>query len=91
MKYANIAINLKSNDFKFDKKHPYTIEFKATCPTYRETEFVLKYTGTELTTTVALPDYMDSFKILFQNWFGYGPFEKEDIKNKLKRKSLVCQ
>ena len=87
MAYTNMVINLDPRKFVIRKTHPYTIEFKATCPTYCMNEFSLKYTGTELTTNVPLPDYMDRFKIQFQNWFSYGPFEKEDIRNKLNGKA----
>lgn len=87
MAYTSIAIKLNPNDFKIRKKHPYTIEFKAACSTFCDTEFVLEYTGTELIPKVTLPDYMDEFKKEFQKQFGYGPFQRQDIKNKLKENS----
>ncbi len=67
--------------YKISKKHPYTILFKATCPTFHNNEFDLKYTGTELDYTISLPDsYMNIILKEMQNIYGYGPFDNEKVK-----------
>lgn len=86
MSYTYIVINLNQTDFTIEKRHPYTIIFKATCPVYRNQEFELTYTGTELNANISLPNYMDEFKNVIQEHFGYGPFDKKDIMEKLKAK-----
>ena len=84
------VINLEKN-FKIEKNHPYTICFKATCPTYHHGIFNLKYTGTELLYDVTLPkDYMDEVLLKMQEYFKYGPFDKNVVKEVLNEQMQFC-
>lgn len=88
MAITKIVINFFADDFIIEKDHPYTVKFSVACPVFHNSKFELNYTGADLETTVSIQDcYLKKFKEEMQEHFGYGPFDKRDIKKKLEEKS----
>ena len=78
------VINLE--DFKLKKDHPFTIFFKATCPVFNHGVIDLEYTGPDLKYKASLPsDYMDKVCEEMQDVFGYGPFDKNKVKQAMQK------
>lgn len=80
------VINLQ--EFELKKDHPYTIFFKATCTFICQGIIELEYTGPELKCKASLPsDYMDKVCKEMQSVFGYGPFNKSEVKKAMNKQS----
>ena len=83
----HFVINLVN--YKLNKAHPYTIFFEATCPGFREGKFELEYCVTDLRCN--LPLVLGNENKILQEMvkkFGYGPFNKQDVKQAL---GICCQ
>ena len=77
------VINLEN--CKIKKQHPCTIFFKATCPVFSRGIIDLEYTGPDLKYNASLPAvYMEKVCKEMQDVFGYGPFNKDKVKQAMK-------
>lgn len=77
------------NSVKFNKKHPYTLEFTGTCSHSNDREFTLRYTGSELIneSSVAIPtDILEQLHEELQKDFGHGMFDIKKARKQRKEK-----